>query len=118
LDIVWGIGMVLVLVVAAVSARKAYSKLTAEEKERIKGELRDPLGFFSAILMPLGSLLIFISLPFQSVILRLIAIGLIGTGLIIEGAELSKHTSKGMFMVVIGASTVLITGFIATISFW
>ncbi|RIW38936.1 hypothetical protein D3H55_00870 [Bacillus salacetis] len=118
MDIALGIGIVLVLVFGAASARKEYSKLTAEEKEKFKGELRNPLGLLFAILMPMGSLLVFISIPFQSVILKMIAFGLIGTGLIIEGAELSKHTSKGMLMVVIGASTVLITGFFATKSFW
>jgi hypothetical protein len=100
--------------------RKEYLKFTPEEKEELKGELKNPIALLSSILMPAGSMLIFITLAFPSVILRCVAFGLIGIGMIIEGAELSTQTqtSRGMLLVVLGASTVLITGFLATKSFW
>ncbi|WP_421381277.1 hypothetical protein ACOJQI_19685 [Bacillus salacetis] len=118
MDIVWVIGIVLILVFGAVSMRKEYLKFTPDEKEQFKGELKNPLLLLSSLLMPAGSLLIFISLAFPSVILRCAAFGLIGTGMIIEGAELSNQTSRGMLLVVLGAATVLITGCFATKSFW
>ncbi|MGF2617788.1 hypothetical protein FZC84_12155 [Rossellomorea vietnamensis] len=116
MDIVWGIGLIVILVSGAVSVRKEYLKSSEEEKAQVKGELRKPLVLLPIILITVGLLLLYVSLAFPSA--WLLAYALLGMGMVIVGAELSKQNSKGMILVVIGASTVLMTGFLAAKSFW
>ncbi|EDL62921.1 hypothetical protein [Bacillus sp. SG-1] len=117
MNTVWTIGILLFVIIGAVSVGKQIKKLSPVEKEELKTELKNPLVLIAG-LIPLGGLLVYVSFAFQYVALRVIAFILIGVGLIIEGAVLSKQTSKGSVLVVLGSATVLITGFFVTKSYW
>jgi hypothetical protein len=113
-----GISAVAVMIgFAFFSSKKEYSKMSSAEKRELKEELRNPL-ILVAGLIPAGTLLVFISIALQSVTLRFIAFALMGLGLIIEGAMLSKESSRGTLLVVLGSSTILVLGLLATRSFW
>ncbi|WP_409251930.1 hypothetical protein V1502_17775 [Bacillus sp. SCS-153A] len=117
MNTVWSVGVTLLVIIGAVLVGKQIKKLSSGEKEELKTELKNPLVLIAG-LIPLGGLLVYVSFAFQSITLRVIAFILIGAGLIIEGAMLSKQTSKGSILVVLGAATVIVTGFIVTKSFW
>ncbi|WP_456273394.1 hypothetical protein [Bacillus sp. AK031] len=110
----------IIFIVASVcfSGRKEYLKLSDDEKEKLKKDLRNPAAVMAGGIMPIGSALIFISIVFHSVSIRCIGFILMGLGMIIEGAELTKHTSRGVYLIVIGASGTLATGFFMTKAFW
>lgn len=99
------------------SSKKEYSKMSPTERGKLKEELKNPL-ILVAGLIPAGLLLLPISIVLQSVTLRYVAFALMGLGMIIEGAMLSKESSKGTLLVVLGSSTILVLGLLATRSFW
>ncbi|MGD6804635.1 hypothetical protein ACQCVK_16180 [Rossellomorea vietnamensis] len=108
---------VLMIVIVVFSSKKEYNKMSTAEKEKLKEELRNPL-ILIAGLIPAGFLLVFISIALQSATLRYIAFALMGLGMIIEGAMLSKESSRGTLLVVLGSSAILVLGLLATRPFW
>ncbi|MGM0845774.1 MAG: hypothetical protein ACQEUT_12420 [Bacillota bacterium] len=107
----------LMIVIGFFSGKKEYNKMSPEEKSELKKELRNP-SIIIPVLIPAGFSLVFVSIVLESITLRYIAFSLFGLGLIIEGAIMSKESSKGIFLLVLGSSTILVLGFLATKSFW
>jgi glucose uptake protein GlcU len=112
------IAIIFVVAGMCFSARKEYLSSSSEEKAKLKEELRNPVFVLAGSLLPIGFLLVFIAFVFQSAPIRYSGLILVGLGLIIEGAEMTKQTARGIYLVVIRASVTLVTGFFMTKSFW
>ncbi|KUP08470.1 hypothetical protein Q73_06040 [Bacillus coahuilensis m2-6] len=80
--------VVLTLLISYIVVKKEYKKLTSEEKNLVKEDLKNPSKVLFHLLGEIGYVLLFVGIILSLQTVQFIACLLMGLGWIIDGAEI------------------------------
>jgi CDP-diglyceride synthetase len=119
LIILKGLVFLLICLIGYLIAKREYTKLTDKEKKQFKEELKNPISLLFNGLEYIGFIIIFMAIIFDSHTLRFIGLFLVGVGLVVDDAKIWNNSlKKGLLLILLGATSLLLTVFFATRTFW